>query len=374
LDPHGGGAKHLFPPANYQDAVFSPDGKRLVMCGFDTATVWDRVEGRTRGRLLPFSAVKGCRALHFTPDGRRIIVGESEGLSLWDADTCRKLCRETVPAKAVVASAFTNSGQLVVADDTGRLFVLKTVPDTLSTPAEQCAALPMDWRPTAQASALPPAAEGGLVVCFAGVSADRVPGTAGAHCEELGVWRSSRAHAFLLASPRIPGESELAATDILRLCGQGATAVAPAALQRLRAWVEHGGKLFITGTGSVASQILRELGLPSPGKPERIRVPPGMPGALPIWTPTGHFRLFGVTQVQKFPSVSEPPSPVLAQTVGKGVVLAVLGDSWCDDVPRDGDSRACLSLGDNRSILQDCIRFLTQHGAAGERNEARSAR
>jgi hypothetical protein len=99
-----------------------------------------------------------------------------------------------------------------------------------------------------------------------------------------------------------------------------------------------------------------------------------MPGALPIRTPTGQFRLFGATQIQKFASDSAPPSPVLARAIGKGMVLAILGHSWCDDVPHDDDaSRVCLSLGDNRLILQDCIHLLKQHGTNGIRREAKPA-
>ena len=367
IDPRDGRIMHRFPSGAYQDIAFSPDGARLAICGFDTGTVWDCRESLAVGTLLPFSAVKGRRALQFTPDGRRIIVGESGGISLWDAATCRKLCTDSVPVKAVAVSAFTEQGRLVVADEAGTLFLLKAAPTTSSGGAESRGPRLRSWQREKQAGTFPVSASNRLVVCFTGTPVDQIPGTPGAHTEEASVWHAQGAHVVLRASPQIPSESELAVTDVLRVCGQDELRAAAAALPRLRTWVERGGTLFVTGTGKPVEALMKGLGLPSPGQLETIRIPPGMRGVLPVRSPTGQFRVFGATQVRRFAGRSAPPSPILARPVGKGRVLAVLGDAWCADAPRNSDSRACLSLGDNRSILQDCIRLLKKPNAEAAR-------
>lgn len=81
-------------------ARFSPDGKRLLVCGppthFDNresgfAVVWDL---QSRKRIVELSHDKQVRRARFSPDGRRVItLSQDHSLRIWDVEMGRMLAQ-----------------------------------------------------------------------------------------------------------------------------------------------------------------------------------------------------------------------------------------------------------------------------------------
>jgi hypothetical protein len=92
----GGPLRH---ERSIQNAMFSPDGRTLLIINLSSALLWNPVTGNTRlleiapnepGNVL--APVTLCRAGCFSPDGRKVLVGADAGtVFLWDAFTAKLL-------------------------------------------------------------------------------------------------------------------------------------------------------------------------------------------------------------------------------------------------------------------------------------------
>ena len=100
--------------------AFSPDGKRLVVCGWPrSAIVWDVETGREkfelRGHLSPADSPA------FSPDGKRIVTtGWDRCAKLWDADTGRELLSLNDTGDLLSGVAFSQDGQRIVTGNWAR--------------------------------------------------------------------------------------------------------------------------------------------------------------------------------------------------------------------------------------------------------------
>jgi hypothetical protein len=103
--------------------VFSRDGGRLLSAGLDgTVRIWDVVEGKETALL---AVNKPAYAAVFTPDGRRVLVAADNGLSLWDAGNLELVHAFTGHAGAVHGVAVAADGERILsagADGTVRLW------------------------------------------------------------------------------------------------------------------------------------------------------------------------------------------------------------------------------------------------------------
>jgi len=69
------------------DVCFSPDGRRIALCGaYADPTLWDVTSGR-RLRLFRQSEV---HAIAFTPDGATLITAAGSEIALWDVETGKR--------------------------------------------------------------------------------------------------------------------------------------------------------------------------------------------------------------------------------------------------------------------------------------------
>ena len=74
------------PSGDGLDAIFSPDGKNLAVCGRQGADIWDM---STRERRMSFRSITHMGVLlAYSPDGKRLAMGSMEGvIELWDVGT-----------------------------------------------------------------------------------------------------------------------------------------------------------------------------------------------------------------------------------------------------------------------------------------------
>lgn len=101
-------------------AVFSPDGKRIVTCGKDnTARIWTLVDLADEGR--PIKAMSELHVLvghtaavnsvAFSPDGKRVLTGSDDHTAkIWDSETGQELLTLTGHRDAVTAVDFSADG------------------------------------------------------------------------------------------------------------------------------------------------------------------------------------------------------------------------------------------------------------------------
>jgi len=361
IDAQSGDCSQEFPGANYQDMAFSPNGRWLLMAGFGTAALWDATTNQIHGTLQPFTAMKGKRALRFAPDSRRILVGERNAVSIWDVESCRKLVEEPIPLAAATDGGFRADGCFTVLGPTGALVRLHAAPSTAALPASLEAEKARAWRREASSRTVPDHPISAPVACFLGLGDRQIPGTPEAHAGEQGAWEAQGTHVVVLPAPELPGDEVLARIDVLRICLGPRGRVSKESRERIGRWIAAGGRLFLTGTSEGMAEILASLGLPRPGAIVNNHIPASLPGTLPLHSPTGAYRLLHATRFR--PVAGD--SPCLCQIVGNGLVIAILADKWCCDAPDPTDGSRCyLGRGDNRLILQDCIRRLTARTAA----------
>lgn len=100
------------------DAVFAPDGKKVLSSGNDGLTrVWDAATGRILPQVLQGTSPE------FSPDGREVLTvrnGRSPTVEIWDAASARKLQALPLPTAAWVWSAvFSRDGKTVLFDLAG---------------------------------------------------------------------------------------------------------------------------------------------------------------------------------------------------------------------------------------------------------------
>ena len=101
-------------------AVFSPDGKTLLLAGWGrTARLWDAETGRPVGGLLGHK--DDILGVAYSPDGRRVATASVDGTArLWDAATGRPSGEPMKHRSGVYATAFGPDGSLVAtASDDG---------------------------------------------------------------------------------------------------------------------------------------------------------------------------------------------------------------------------------------------------------------
>ena len=107
-----------------RDAVFSPDGKRIVSGGIDgMIRMWDVDTGK---ELWGWKQSQDVLSVAFLPDGKRAVSGEAEGtIRIWDAAEGKELKKLTGHTGGVDALAVSPDGSLLVsagADKTVRVW------------------------------------------------------------------------------------------------------------------------------------------------------------------------------------------------------------------------------------------------------------
>jgi WD40 repeat protein/tetratricopeptide (TPR) repeat protein len=120
-------------PLKHEDAVtvvaFSPDGKKLLTGSRDDiARLWDVATRQPRGRTIQTGYVYSAV---FSPDGKTVLIGDSSEARLWDATTGQAIgpALEHDDESAVPAVAFAPSGNFVLTgshDKTARLWDART--------------------------------------------------------------------------------------------------------------------------------------------------------------------------------------------------------------------------------------------------------
>jgi len=109
--------------------AFSPDGKNLLIRGFDTAV--SLVDIRTGRELRTFAGhTTYVRSGAFSPDGRSVLTGsEDKTARLWDTQTGREIRQFTDQTSTILSVAFSPDGKYVLSghdDSTARLWDAQT--------------------------------------------------------------------------------------------------------------------------------------------------------------------------------------------------------------------------------------------------------
>ncbi len=99
------------------NAVFSPDGKKLVITSSSEAWVLDAATGK---ELTPPLKVSLCRGPRFSPDGRRILTTSDKAAHVWDAATGKEVGQPLRHEDSVWCAAFSPDGRRVVTTSTDK--------------------------------------------------------------------------------------------------------------------------------------------------------------------------------------------------------------------------------------------------------------
>jgi WD40 repeat protein len=104
----------------WEDAMFSPDGSRILTYGREgTARVWDALSGAEISRQVHGNY---AGALWFA-DGRRVLSWGGDDVRVWDAESGTEIVRQT--HKYIVGAEFSPAGDEIVSwgdDGTARLW------------------------------------------------------------------------------------------------------------------------------------------------------------------------------------------------------------------------------------------------------------
>jgi WD40 repeat protein len=112
-------------------AAFSPNGKRIAVCGSDGVRILDAANGKLLHFLDEISKY-GISSVAFAPDSRTLIEGNGDwedNASIWDVETGKRLHTLHGHAKVVLAVAYSPDGKHVITggqDGTARIWNVAT--------------------------------------------------------------------------------------------------------------------------------------------------------------------------------------------------------------------------------------------------------
>ncbi|MCB9858455.1 MAG: protein kinase [Phycisphaerales bacterium] len=116
------------PPEGVSNAVFTPDGRYLVITGYDRRiTLFDIAHNGDRKWLNLDAHRDAILALAISPDGSTIVTGgEDRLLKTWDTESGRLLSTMVGHRNPIYAVAFDHDGKNLVSASADRIFVWST--------------------------------------------------------------------------------------------------------------------------------------------------------------------------------------------------------------------------------------------------------
>src|SRR5579863_3277899 len=97
-------------------AAFSPNGKRIAVCGSDGVRILDAADGKLL-HFLDENSKYGISSVAFAPDSRTLIEGNGDwedNASIWDVESGKRLHTLHGHAKVVLAVAYSPDGKHVI--------------------------------------------------------------------------------------------------------------------------------------------------------------------------------------------------------------------------------------------------------------------
>ena len=111
-----------------KEAVFSPDGKKVLACDDKSARLWDIVTGKSVHFLV--GHLKAVNTVAFSPDGKKALTGSADNTAkLWDVETGKVIKTFVGHTEAVNHIAFSSDGKYIAtasADNTAKLWDIET--------------------------------------------------------------------------------------------------------------------------------------------------------------------------------------------------------------------------------------------------------
>ncbi len=107
-------------------AVFSPDGKRMIVAGLGDVKLWETTSGiqLTTIKYPDLTFVPPS----FSPDGKTLLIPHTQIADLWDAATGRLLYQIRDSLKMIASASFSSDSRLIlIAWEDGKLSVYQTV-------------------------------------------------------------------------------------------------------------------------------------------------------------------------------------------------------------------------------------------------------